>query len=340
MERQDAEGAPGHLWLSQRVFAITTLSRRRRSARATWSTTCSRVSSAAVAAVAARSPRLGRRRRATRHRCTAQPPRPGRRRHGRRHPVQRPCPSRAIDNSTEEVTVGQSRGEEVNGQYQGRVILLDENLRQPGPGRDRHPGGSAARDAGAAAARARQRSAPALGQAANCATVLNMSSNSTATGSQNSFAVASDGHWPGPAATARSLSVQPRRRTSSGNITDDGTCQTATGSSNVADADLGLPVLPGDHGRRAPGHSSQSTACNNGTRAQPELHRCRTCRRGTPCPGRGLRERHPGHELRVLRAHSCADVCHADTLNAGQTSAPYGVREALTVFGLCWASRR
>jgi hypothetical protein len=235
-----------------------------------------------------------------------------------------------LDNSTEEVTVGQSRGEETNGQYQGRVVLLDENiLNVISFGIDTQEGQS---ESLAPLQPALDAICTGLGQAAGCATVLNMSSSSNSTGSQNSFSVAS---------TDLSLGVGPAGNVgldsgvaqSSGNISESGTCQTATGSSSVANANLGVLALPAITADLLQG-SSSSTACSNGNQSQSQSSTVINLMGvGVPLPGPGCDNGTPDSNG-PLNNPLIATVCNADDANSGQTANPYGVREALTVFAL------
>ncbi|MFN2612024.1 MAG: hypothetical protein ABR536_01485, partial [Solirubrobacterales bacterium] len=89
-----------------------------------------------------------------------------------------------------------------------------------------------------------------------CLGLLQAHSHTDGSGSQNSFSALSA--QVGPVGQGIKAGVL----TSSGNISDDGTCQTADGHSSVADANVG-----GATGLTAGlSHSnSTSTACNNGT---------------------------------------------------------------------------
>ena len=239
-----------------------------------------------------------------------------------------------LDTSTEEVTVGQSRGEEVNGQYQGRVVLLDENLLNVvSVGIDTQEGQTEtllplqpALDAICTGA----------GQNAGCATVLNMSSSSSSTGSNNSFSVASTDLdldlGPLGIVTLNSGVAQ-----TTGNINETSTCQTATGSSNVANANLGLPGVPAITADVLQG-SSSSTACNNGNQSQSNsstLANLNGAAIPAPLPA-GCGNGTADTDIPIPAPLNLVvdGVCHPDDSSSGQTTAPYGVREALTAFVL------
>jgi 5'-nucleotidase len=151
-----------------------------------------------------------------------------------------------------------------------------------------------------------------------------MHSSTTSSGSSNSFtgANASIGGQSGINADALS---------SSGDISDDGNCQTAHGHSRVAGAGLGAPS--GDTLNVAEGDSS-STACNDGTKSTNQSSSViELAGTGVPIPATGC-ENGTANTNFVGLAPLLSTVCNADDTNGSQTSSPYGVREALTVFAL------
>jgi hypothetical protein len=154
-----------------------------------------------------------------------------------------------------------------------------------------------------------------------CLTVLGMHSSSTGNSSTNSFE-AVGAHIGGE------NGINADALTSNGNISSDGTCQTAHGDSGVATASVGpltADALQGD---------STSTACNNGPSSVSQ-HSTVVNLGGTgiPLPAAGCDNGTPNTNFTAL-SPLLATVCNADDTNGSQTGSPYGVREALTVFAL------
>src|SRR4051794_25595713 len=154
-----------------------------------------------------------------------------------------------------------------------------------------------------------------------CLTVLGMHSSSTGNSSTNSFE-AVGAHIGGE------NGINADALTSNGNISSDGTCQTAHGDSGVATASVGpltADALQGD---------STSTACNNGPSSVSQ-HSTVVNLGGTgiPLPAAGCDNGTPNTNFTAL-SPLLATVCGADDTNGSQTGSPYGVREALTVFAL------
>ena len=239
----------------------------------------------------------------------------------------------------ETITVGQARGEQdANGNYHGRVILLDENLVnliQIG----------VETDEGETANGPLQPVQDLLDNAcgvlslgpAGCITVLGMNSSTDASGSQNEFVLASTDIGLNLGGVA--IGLQTGTATSSGNISEDANCQTSTGTSNIEDASLGLgtTTLEAD----ALQASSTSQACNDGTQTV-EQESFTTALNGGPILGAlpvfqdFLAACDAGGTNVEFTAISpiLALMCGADDRNSGQTSSPYGVREALSAFVL------
>jgi hypothetical protein len=154
-----------------------------------------------------------------------------------------------------------------------------------------------------------------------CLTVLGMHSSTTSNSSTNSFE-AVGAHVGGESG------INADVLTSNGNISDDGTCQTAHGDSSVADANVGPLTADAAQG------SSTSTACNNGSQSVQQSSKVvELGGAGLPLPAAGCENGTPNTNFTPL-APLLASVCNADDTNGSQTSAPYGVREALTVFAL------
>jgi hypothetical protein len=154
-----------------------------------------------------------------------------------------------------------------------------------------------------------------------CLTVLGMHSSSTGNSSTNSFE-AVGAHIGGEDG------INADALTSNGNISSDGTCQTAHGDSGVATANVGpltADALQGD---------STSAACNTGQNSVSQ-HSTVVNLGGTgiPLPAAGCDNGTPNTNFTAL-SPLLATVCNADDTNGSQTGSPYGVREALTVFAL------
>jgi hypothetical protein len=154
-----------------------------------------------------------------------------------------------------------------------------------------------------------------------CLTVLGMHSSSTGNSSTNSFE-AVGAHIGGR------NGINADALTSNGNISSDGTCQTAHGDSGVATANVGpltADALQGD---------STSTACNTGQNSVSQ-HSTVVNLGGTgiPLPAAGCDNGAANTNFTAL-SPLLATVCNADDTNGSQTGSPYGVREALTLFAL------
>jgi hypothetical protein len=171
----------------------------------------------------------------------------------------------------------------------------------------------------------------ALTQPAGCVTVLKMDSETTATGSQNDFQVAGV-NLPGIANVGAAES--------SGSISETSTCQTATGSSSTANANVLGAITAG-----VMNASSTSEACNTGTTSQTNDSDVATLQdialTDLLQPGCGT-SGNPGTpatpNTQLVPAFPLVGlVCAADDSSSSggsQTSAPYGVREALSAFAL------
>jgi hypothetical protein len=220
--------------------------------------------------------------------------------------------------SGEEVVLGDSRGEQGTSGYQGKVTLLSlfgnpiiQVTSSPGESKD---GPLQPLQDGLD-----QICGASSGQV--CLTLLGMHSSTTSNSSTNSFE-AVGAHIGGPDA------VNADVLTSDGNISDDGTCQTANGDSSVADANVGPLTADAVQG------SSTSTACNTGTQSvDQDSTVVNLAGTGIPLPAAGCDNGTPNTNFDAL-SPLLATVCNADDTNNSQTGAPYGVREALDVFAL------
>jgi hypothetical protein len=230
----------------------------------------------------------------------------------------------------EEVVVGESRGEQNGSTYHGRVTLVHVNLLgliNQTVGIESNPGQT---NTGPTGPLNTALNNVCTGSAnAVCLNVLPMSSSTTSTGSNNSFAVATFNGGAGGGSLSASAG------SSSGNIQESGNCQTATGSSSVANAALVVPGLPlAQPTASVMEASSSSTACNNGQQSTTNDSNTLTLvGNGIPVPAAGCPgpNETPDTEFNTL-APVAAFVCNGDDVNQGQTSAPYGVREAFTAF--------
>jgi hypothetical protein len=161
-----------------------------------------------------------------------------------------------------------------------------------------------------------------------CIQALSVSSSTTDNGSTNHFQAASvalgtaDPMFMG-GFTASGVS-------SNGNISDDGNCQTSHGDSSATDANLGGGSVTAD----ALSSSSDSQACNDGSSSQTNTSHA-VAVNGNPVVPTCTDSPPGGVNQAAIPANPILDaVCAADDSNGAQAAAPYGVREALTVFVL------
>jgi hypothetical protein len=154
-----------------------------------------------------------------------------------------------------------------------------------------------------------------------CLTVLGMHSSSTGNSSTNSFE-AVGAHIGG------AEGINADVLTSNGNISSDGSCQTAHGDSGVAGANVGpltADALQGD---------STSTACSSGQNTVDQHSTVvNLAGTGIPVPAAGCDNGTANTAFTAL-SPILATVCNADDTNGSATGAPYGVREALSLFAL------
>jgi hypothetical protein len=219
----------------------------------------------------------------------------------------------------EELIVGDSRGEQSgDGSYHGRATLLYllgtpivQVTSDPGQSND-------------GPLQPLQDGLDQLCSQSNnqlCLTVLGMHSSSTGNSSTNSLEVLG-AHIGGPGG------INADVLTSNGNISSDGSCQTAHGDSGVANANVGPLTADALEG------NSDSTACNSGSNT---VHQDSTVLNlggtGLPIPAAGCADGTPNTNFTPLLPLVGA-VCNADDTNGSQAGSPYGVREALTLFAL------
>ncbi len=157
-----------------------------------------------------------------------------------------------------------------------------------------------------------------------CLGILTADSSTTGNGSTNHFSVANA--QVGPPGSGIGVTAGE----TNGNISDDGTCQTATGTSEVANANVA-----GGLTAQALNGSSTSTACNNGAQSTTNDSEVINLNdNGVPVPAAGCADGTPNTNFTPLLPLLGA-VCNADDPGTGgQAGTPYGVREALTVFAL------
>jgi hypothetical protein len=153
-----------------------------------------------------------------------------------------------------------------------------------------------------------------------CLTVLAQHSSSTTNSSSNSQEVLGV-HIGGPDGVNADL------LTSHGNISDDGTTQTAHGDSGVLKANVGPLTLDALEGNSDSSASSSSSSVNQDSTV------LNIAGFGLPIPTAGCDDGTPNSSFTPL-SPLLATVCNADDANGSQTSGPYGVREALTLFAL------
>lgn len=226
------------------------------------------------------------------------------------------------DGGSEDVVVGRSRGEQTdNGEYHGHITIVSTFLTGELVGVDTNEGETEAGPLD----QAQENVLDALCAGSGgqiCLEVLRADSKTTKNGSKNSFAVA-DAQIGGP------TGISATAAESNGNISEDSECQTAHGDSTVANADVG-GALSAD----ALESSSDSTACNDGTETTEQDSRVVSLNdTGLPVPEAGCADGTPNSDFTPLLPLLGA-VCNADDTNGAQTEAPYGVREALSLFVL------
>ena len=153
-----------------------------------------------------------------------------------------------------------------------------------------------------------------------CLTLLGLHSSSTSNSSTNSSEVLG-AHIGGPSGINADL------LTANGNISDDGTTQTAHGDSGVAKANVGPLTLDALEG------SSDSSASNGSSSVNQDSTVLNIAGTGLPIPAAGCDNGSPNTNFTPL-SPLLAAVCNADDTNGSQAGGPYGVREALTLFAL------
>lgn len=226
------------------------------------------------------------------------------------------------DGGSEDVVVGRARGEQTdNGEYHGHITIVSTFLTGELVGVDTNEGETEAGPLDPLQEGVLDALCDGSGDQI-CLEVLRADSKTTKNGSENSFAVA-DAQIGGP------TGISATAAESNGNISEDSECQTAHGDSTVANADVGgqltADVLESE---------SDSTACNDGTKTVDQDSRVVNLNdNGLPVPEAGCADGTPNSNFDPLLPLLGA-VCNADDTNGAQTSDPYGVREALSLFVL------
>jgi len=231
------------------------------------------------------------------------------------------------DAGPEEVVLGRTRGEQdAAGNYNGHITIL-ALLGQEIVGVDTDEGETANSPFAGLQGGLDQICDP---NGPMCAiTLLKADSATTNTGSTNVFKAADVRLGTGAS------SIRAGAAGSNGNISESGGCQTAHGDSSVADASVGEdPATPVAEGLSisAADSRSDSTACSSGFQSQQNESRVILINgEAVGFPDEAcVDDTQPTSAIALLPF--LAAVCHADDSNGSQTSAPYGVREALSVF--------
>lgn len=236
-------------------------------------------------------------------------------------------PSGGSDQSQdrEEAVVGRARGEQgPDGTYNGHITIVslfgNEIL-----GVDSTPGQS--NTGPLEAVQAGILDQLCKGSNGNvCLEVLRADSSTTQTGSTNSFAVAR-------ASVGGAQGINATAAESNGNIGQDANCQNAHGDSTVANATVGTQAVAS-----VARSTTDSSACRDGSQSQNNTSSViNLFGTGVPIPAAGCANGAPDTETGLPTLLPI--VCNPDdTSGAGeavaQATAPYGVREALTVFAL------
>ncbi len=225
------------------------------------------------------------------------------------------------DGGSEDTVAGRSRGEQTGGKYHGHITIVSTFLTGEILGVDTDEGETEAGPLDPVQTGILDALCASSGGQL-CLEVLRADSKTTKNGSENSFAVA-DATIGGP------TGITATAAESNGNISEDNKCQTAHGDSTVANAGIGgaltADVLESE---------SNSKACNNGNKKVNQDSRVVSLNdNGLPVPEPGCADGTPNSDFTPLLPLLGA-VCNADDTNGAQTSVPYGVREALSLFVL------
>jgi hypothetical protein len=167
-----------------------------------------------------------------------------------------------------------------------------------------------------------------------CIQLLAMNSSANSNSSTNRFQAASvhlgDGPVGNPPGTGTGNQINASAGASHGDISDDGSCQTASGDSNVAKADVGGDPGHGALSADALSSSSRAQGCSNGDSSHSNSSRAiNVNNNGVPLPDPGCDLGTPNTNA-AFNSPLLAVVCNADDSTSATVSR--GTREALTVF--------
>lgn len=224
----------------------------------------------------------------------------------------------AGSDSNEEIVVGRSRGEQnEDGSYRGRITIAalfgTEIL-----GVDTNPGET---ETGPLNAVQEGILTPLCDGSGNqiCISAARADSSTDENGSTNRFSAAR-------VTLGGAEGIDAGVAESNGNISDDGTCQTAHGDSSVADVRAG-----GGPVAEVAKSSTDSRACKGGEQTQTNQSSVIALGgTGVPVPAEGCADGTPDTVVEIPLLLTI--VCNGDDTNGTQAAAPYGVREALAVF--------
>lgn len=223
---------------------------------------------------------------------------------------------------SEDVVVGRARGEQDGDEYHGHITILTLLGMELVPGADTNEGET---DNGPLGPLNDLLDDVCAGSGDTlCLNVLDMESTTDENGSTNTFSVADVNVGTG------GFGISATAVNSEGTISDDGTCQTSTGSSSVANANV-LDAVTAD----LLDAESESQACNDGTTSTQsnEGSGINILGAGVPIPATGCEDgtANTVFDPPVINV-LLQSVCNADDSNGSQADEPYGVREALSAF--------
>ena len=225
------------------------------------------------------------------------------------------------DGGSEDVVVGNARGEQTGGDYHGHITIASTFLTGEVIGIDTNEGESDNGPLGPINDATCENNGGGNANFSVC--VLSVNSATTSNGSSNSFETA------GLRLGSGTTSIAANAASSHGNISQAGGCQNAHGDSNVANANV-LGAITAD----ALNSSSDSQACNSGSKNQNnESTVVNLGGTGLGVPAAGCANGTPNTNFTPLLPLLGA-VCNADDTNGSQAALPNGVREALGLFVL------
>lgn len=218
----------------------------------------------------------------------------------------------------EEVVIGRARGEQRDdGTYHGHITILalfgNEIL-----GVDTNPGET---QSGPLNAIQQGILTPLCNGSGNqiCITAVQADSQTTNNGSSNRFSAAH-------ATVGGPNGIDVGAAESNGNISEDGKCQTAHGDSSVASVKAGGQAVA-DAGQS----STDSKACKGQPGQQTNTSRVAAIGgTGVPLPAAGCGDGTPDTVTGIPTLAPI--ICNGDDASTNQAGAPYGARDALTVY--------